>query len=202
MESIASKEEVVEQKTEFLEIEVKFRADGIDRMQFKELAKSLNPKEFLYVESTDTYYEHSLNDFLRYRAPAESSKDKRAELTFKKKHNDTHNVVRTEVNLRVDQNKIDVIKEFCEGLGYVFNFEIWKACDIYKYEDATLVYYTVKDGDGTLKNYMEIEVKEGYPKTIDEGRAIILKYEKLIESLGVTYRNRLNKSLYELYRKG
>lgn len=187
--------------TEFLEIETKYRADSIDRLKFKELAKNLNPKEFMYVESTDTYYIKSENEFLRYRASAENTKSKRSELTFKKKHAESNNLVRTEVNLRVDANTPQTVREFAEGLGYAFNFEIWKICDIYFYEDADIVYYSVRDEAGKYQSFLEIEVMEGFPKTQEEAKAIISKYEKLLEPLGITPQNRLRKSLYEMYRK-
>jgi len=194
-------EEVNKKDIEFLEIEVKFNADNIDRFIFKDLAKSLNPKEFIYVESTDTYYEKELNEFLRYRAASESSKSKRAELTFKKKHKENNNIVRTEVNLRVDPSNPETVKAFAEGLGYKENFVIWKACDIYRYDDATLVYYSVKDTNGKYNHFMEIEVIEGLPETEEEAWEIIRKYEKIIEPLGITPQGRLRKSLYEMYRK-
>lgn len=190
-----------EENTEFLEIESKYKADNIDRLKFKEIARNLKEKEFLYIESTDVYYIKSEDEFLRYRMSAENTSSKRAELTFKKKHKNTNNIVRTEVNMRVDHNKPEVIATFCEGLGYQRNFSIFKICDIYKYEDATLVYYSVRDEDGKYASFIEVEVTEGFPKTQEEGLEILRKYEKIIEPLGITPQNRLRKSLYEMYRK-
>lgn len=184
-----------------LEIEVKFNADGIDRLAFKDLVKSLNPNDFLYVESTDTYYLKNEINFLRYRASAENSKSRRAELTFKKKHNENHNIIRTEVNLRVDSNSPETVQDFAEGQGYKKNFIIWKACDIYYFDDCNLVYYSVKDESNVYSHFIEIEVLEGLPETEEQGWEILRKYEKLLEPLGITYKNRLNKSLFEMYKK-
>lgn len=189
------------EKIDNLEIEVKFNANGIDRLVFKDLVKSLNPKDFLYVESTDTYYLKTDNDFLRYRASAENSKSKRAELTFKRKHNENNNIIRTEVNLRVDNNTPQTVQSFAEGLGYVKNFSIWKACDVFYFEDCNIVYYSVKDESNKYNHFIEIEVLEGLPETKEQGLEILRKYEKLLEPLNLTYKNRLNKSLFEMYRK-
>ena len=105
----------------FLEIECKYNGDDINRIAFKDLAKSLNPKSFIYVESKDVYYVRQENEFLRYRMAAENKKggedEHRSELTFKKKHIDQNNWVRTEVNLRIDKNDPALIVAFCEGLG-------------------------------------------------------------------------------------
>lgn len=190
-----------EEGTEFLEIESKYRADKIDRLKFKELGNSLNPKNFLYVESDDTYYTKSETEFLRYRAADKNTKSKRSELTFKKKTARNNNLVRVEVNLRVDTNTPETVKEFAEGLGYKFNFQITKYCDIYYYDDADIVYYSVRDEEGKYQSFMEIEVMEGYAKSQEEAKAILSKYEKLLEPLGITYQNRLRKSLFEMYRK-
>ena len=186
---------------EFLEIEVKFRADGIDRLKFKELVRSLNPKEFIYIESTDIYFTKSNEEFLRYRMSAENTKSPRSELAFKKKHSTNNNIIRTEVNLRVDPNKPDTVQAFSEGLGYKKNFEIFKICDIYRFDDAVLVYYSVRDELGKYASFVEIEVTEGLPKTEQEAWDIIAKYEKILEPLGVNAQKRLRKSLFEMYRK-
>lgn len=199
MTQTATKEEPP--NMEFLEIETKYRADNIDRLKFKDIAKSLTPLDFTYIESTDIYYVKSEEEFLRYRTSAENTKSKRAELAFKKKHKSDNNIIRTEVNLRVDQNNTETVDAFCQGLGYKYNFSIWKACDIYFFDDAVFVYYSVKDDAGKYASFIEIEVKEGYPKSEEQAWEIINKYEKLLVDLGISPQNRLKKSLYEMYRK-
>ena len=120
----------------FLEIETKYDADSIERLEFKALLKGMSPTSFFYVESSDQYFVKSDTEFLRFRMPPGNG-DQRAELTFKKKHGTLNNNVRTEVNLRVDMNKPELIAAFCEGLGYKFDFSIYKMCDIYFFEDAS-----------------------------------------------------------------
>lgn len=190
----------MEEALKFYEIETKYRADNIERLSFKDLARTIAGAKLEYIESYDIYYTREGDEFLRYRY-SEDKKEKRAELTFKKKHNQLNNIVRTEVNLRVDANSIDTVEAFAEGLGYKKNFKIWKLCDIYKLDDAVLVYYSVKDEEGKYQHFIEIEVKEGLPKSEEEAWAIINKYEKLIEPLGISPQNRLKKSLFEMYRR-
>ena len=186
--------------SKFLEIETKYDADGIDRIAFKGLLQSMNPHTFIYVESTDTYFSKG-DDFIRYRSPPTNEKSKRSELTLKKKHVSGNNVVRTEINLRVDPNEENVIIAFCENLGYVRNFSIYKMCDIYFFEDADVVLYTVIDEDKKQSNYLEIEVDESKEFSEEQGREILSKYEKLLAPLGLNPKKRMKKSMWEIFRK-
>lgn len=189
---------------QFLEVECKYNADDISRTAFKDLATSLNAKSFLYIESKDVYYVRSENEFLRYRMPAEnmqSVEENRSELTFKKKHMDQNNWVRTEVNLRVDLNSPELVDAFCVGLGYTKNFSIRKACDIYFFDDADIVYYSVKGEDGKYAHYLEIEANEDIGMTHEQSWEVILKYEKLLLPLGISPQKRKKLSLFEMYRK-
>jgi predicted adenylyl cyclase CyaB len=190
---------------EFLEVEYKYDASCIDRMIFKDLVKTFNPKSFIYVESSDIYYAKSKDEFLRYRKPSEnklSGEENRQELTFKKKSVDKNNWTRIEVNLRIDLNDPFLVHSFCEGLGYKKNFEIVKSCDIYFFEDGDLVYYSVKDQDGKYKCYIEIEAVEDCGHTREQSLEILQKYEKMLAPLGITAQNRKRLSLWEMYRKG
>ena len=185
----------------FLEIEVKYDAGGIDRLAFKALANSLKPKSFLYIESKDVYYAKNENEFLRHRNPPDFSEDKRSELTFKKKTAEGNNNIRVEINLRVDANTPEIVEAFCLGLGYTRNFTIVKYCDIFWYEKCDMVYYTVTDEEGKSSNYVEIEVLENLNLSEEESWAVITEYEKLLAPLGITSRNRKRLSLWEMYRK-
>ena len=188
----------------YIEVEVKYNADDIDRIAFKDLAKSLSPKSFIYVESKDVYYVRAENEFLRHRLPAENRggpEEHRSELTFKKKHKENNNWTRTEVNLRVDLNETALVDAFCEGLGYKRNFSIEKCCDIYFFEDADIVYYTVKDEDGKYAHFCEIEASEDIGMTQEQSWDVVLKYEKLLAPLGITPQKRKKLSLYEMYVK-
>lgn len=187
----------------FLEIETKYDASGVDRVKFKKLLRSMEPKKFVYVESTDIYYaKEDLDDFIRYRmAPESDLRSKRSELTLKRKHAEGNNVVRTEINLRVDPNDPKTIEAFCAGLGYTKNFEIYKICDIYFFDDADVVYYSVMDESGKTSDFLEIEVDEAIDATEEQARDIISKYEKLLAPLGLSPQKRMKRSLWEIYRK-
>ena len=189
----------------YFEIEVKFNAEEINRFAFKDLAKSLNPTSFIFVESTDIYYAKNENEFLRHRLPAENkggSEEDRSELTFKKKTTGQNNWNRVEVNLRVDKNDPALVAAFCEGLDYKRNFSIVKSCEIFFYPDADLVLYNVKDEAGKYAHYLEIEASEDIGMTQEEAWNVILKYEKLLAPLGITAQKRKRLSLWEIYRRG
>jgi len=189
----------MEQK--FLEIETKYDADDIDRLKFKALAGTLNPTRFLYGEGFDIYYIKEGDDFLRHRKPMVNSDDKRAELTFKKKSTDKNNMIRIEVNLRIDLNSDDTVAAFCEGLGYKRNFSVYKMFDIYFFDDANIVYYSVLDEAGKIQSFLEIEASEEIGLTEDKAWEIVQKYEKLLAPVGITAQKRKRLSLFEMYRK-
>jgi adenylate cyclase class IV len=194
-----------EELLDFKEIEYKYSAEEIDRMVFKDLVKSLNPKSFIYVESVDVYYAKSKDEFLRYRKPSEnklSGEENRQELTFKKKLNENNNWSRFEINLRIDLNDPFLVDQFCEGLNFKKNFEIKKFCDIFYFDDADLVYYSVKSEDGKYAHFLEIECLENCGMTKEQSLEILQKYEKLLAPLGITPQKRKRLSLWELYRKG
>ena len=185
----------------FLEIETKYDATDIDRMKFKVLAKSLNPTRFIYGEGTDIYFVKADDDFLRYRMPMVNSDDKRSELTFKKKSVKNNNMIRTEVNLRVDMNNAQLVNAFCEGIGYKKNFSVYKLFDIYFFADANIVYYSVLDESGKTANFIEIEASEEIGLTESQAWEVVQKYEKLLNPIGINPQRRKKLSLFEMYRK-
>jgi adenylate cyclase class IV len=65
------------------------------------------------------------------------------------------------------------------------------------------VFYTVKDENNKLAHFVEIELDEEsiHKLTLSEAMDKIRKYEKVLEPLGITHKNRLKKSLYEMYVK-
>jgi len=186
----------------FKEFETKYCLDGDKVFEFKQLVENLGEQyDFIYVQGPDHYYTKSDGSFLRYRK-ADNDKTGRAELTMKTKPTGaSHNILRKEINLRVDKNSFNTIEEFASMLGYSFNFKIWKMCHIYKFKDVTLVFYTVRDEKSEMTHFVEIEIDEDLiPKlTEEEAWNIIRKYERVLSPLGITHRHRLNKSLFEMY---
>jgi len=192
----------------FVEFETKYRIEPQVLTQFKELLDNTEGlKKFIYVEGPDVYYTKA-EGFARYRKASHGLDNNRAEVTLKVKPvGAKNNIIRKEVNWRVDETPKEAIAEGLMEMGFKFNFSIWKSCHIYNLEDATLVFYTVYDTtDGKspkTDNFIEIEVCEELAPTLSESEAwqIIVKYEKLLEPLGITPQKRLRKSLFEMYKR-
>ena len=187
---------------EFVEFEVKFRVDGGLVYDWKKLVSALpGITEFLYLESDDIYYVKD-EAFLRHRFTS-SDLSKRQEITFKRKIKDHNNIYRVENNVRCDGNTVEGVADFCNNLGFKRNFKISKYVHIYKFEDATLPFYTVIDENGKHDHFIEIEVDEAKLSTMTEDQAweVIQKYEKILAPLGIIPQKRLRKSLFEMYRK-
>ena len=185
------------------EFESKYRVDGDKIYEFKKIVENLDGYNFLYIQGPDYYFTKEDGSFLRYRK-AENDNKNRAEVTMKEKPEDAkNNIIRKEVNWRVDKTPYNTIKAGALMQGYDYNFRIWKMCHIYNFKDATVVFYTVKDDNEKLDHFIEIEVDEDTIHKLTEKEAwmVIEKYEAIFEPLGITYRNRLRKSLYEMYVK-
>lgn len=197
------------------EAEVKFRVEESILNDWKQLVSALKEqegfdyKEFIYVDSDDVYYTNVKKpkdvayQFIRHRF-SDDKKNKRVELTSKKKLNDSNNILRKEWNIRVDSKdtkKEDIAEWISEGLDYTYDFTISKYVQIYKFADATLPFYTVIDEKGDRKTFIEIEVDEDLLSTLteDEAWGIIRKYEAVLAPLGINPKKRLRLSLYEMY---
>jgi adenylate cyclase class IV len=146
--------------------------------------------------------------FMRYRRPSHGLDGDRKELTTKYKQDGSkNNIQREEKNIRVDKTDEETITKFVTDLGYKINFSIWKTCHIYNFDDATLVFYSVYDTTNgkasKMDNFVEIEVSEEKVHGMTEAQAweIITKYEKALESVGLSAKTRLRKSLFEMYKR-
>jgi len=190
----------------YIEFESKYRLDLKNHFKWKEIVSNIEGlKEFVYAESDDIYYTKNNQDyeFIRYRF-SNTTKEKRAELTIKKKTNENNNIKRFEKNLRVDYNSKDTVESFVESLGFKKNFRIKKpGVHIYRFKDATLPLYTVIDEKENIDHFIEIEINEDLISQITEQEAwdIIKKYEDYLKPLGISPQNRMKLSLFEIYRK-
>jgi len=196
------------------EFECKYRVEPHVLVDFKNIVEHLpETKSFLYVEGPDYYYSHpSFDDrsFGRYRRPSFGLDGGRAEWTVKRFPDGAKNAIqRLEMNWRVDQTPEDDVKRGAEVMGFVLNFAIKKSCQIYKFDDATLVFYTVYDiTNGTtaekVDHFVEIEVCEkkiSQGLTEDEAWAIIEKYEKILAPIGISSKKRLRSQLWDMYKR-
>lgn len=179
------------------EIETKYSADNIDMADFVKLVQPLNP-EWMMVSSYDDYFTNDKGEFIRYRYH-----DSMGELTIKRKTVGSNNNNRIEVNVPTDGKSGASIEAFADLLGYKKNFSIFKTCKIAFLEKAVLVYYVVYDENlNEKKRFIEVEAKETYNWTSEEEAwATVVEYENMLAPLGLSAKNRLKKSLFELFKK-
>lgn len=176
--------------------------------RFTEFAETLKKDDKQRLETLLAETVGQFPPFMRYRRPSHGLDGNRQELTTKyKQEGSKNNVQREEKNIRVDNTKEDTIKSFITDIGYKTNFSIWKTCHIYNFNDATLVFYSVYDTTNgkasKMDNFVEIEVSEEDIHNFTEAQAweIITKYEKALESVGLSAKTRLRKSLFEMYKR-
>lgn len=205
-----------------VEFETKYQVDDHQLIEFKQLVESCEEeKSFIYVEGPDQYFTYpdwwfknnpqwdAEGTFARYRKPSYGLDNGRRQVTWKYKPTGTsNNIQREEYNWDIKDNiSDDVVIKQLERSGMKFNFSIVKNCHIYKFEKATLVFYTVYDiTDGKPKktdSFVEIEIDEDLIRglTRDQAFEIITKYEKLLAPLGISAKTRLKLALFPRYRR-
>lgn len=213
---------IEEESLEHIEFETKYEVESHILVQFKQLLDGLGQdKEFIYVEGPDFYYVYPdwwfknnpqwdpSGTFARYRKPSYGLDNGRRQVTWKYKPRiSKNNIQRKELNWDLADKTSDAsVNEQLECNGTTFNFSIIKNCHIYKLDDATLVFYTVYDTtDGKPKradNFVEIEVNEEKIAKMTEEEAwdVIMKYENLLEPIGINAQKRLKRSLFDRYRR-
>lgn len=181
----------------FKEIETKYSADNINMKDFVSLVSPLNP-EWVMVSSYDDYFTNDKEEFIRYRYH-----DTMGELTIKRKTSDINNNNRIEVNLPTNGKSSAVVEAFVKLLGYELNFSIFKTCKIGILDKIVLVYYVVYDRDlNELRRFIEVEAREDFRWESEQAAwDEVTKYEAMLAPLGITPKNRLKKSLFELFKK-
>lgn len=183
----------------FKEIEYKYDAAEIKMEKFEELMATLPaPRKKMMVSSYDDYFTDSSDNFIRYRYT-----DGRGELTIKRKLSEKNNNERIEVNVPTAGDNLKTVTAFCDLLSYRHNFGIFKTCKIYWIDKVVLVYYVVYDKElKELRRFIEVEADEDLEwATEQEAWDEVAKYEKHLEPLGITPKNRLRKSLFEIFKK-
>lgn len=183
---------------QFKEIEYKYDGNAMAMEKFVELMETFTVKKKMMVSSYDDYFTDTNGNFIRYRYT-----DGRGELTIKRKLSDKNNNERIEVNVPTAGDNLKTVTAFVDLLGYKHNFGIYKTCKIYWIDKVVLVYYVVYDKElKELRRFVEIEADEDlHWDTEEQAWEEIAKYEKLLEPLGITPKNRLKKSLFEIFRK-
>jgi adenylate cyclase class IV len=183
----------------FREIETKYDADKIKMEDFLKIIDKMPIRKKLMVSSYDEYFTNTEGDFVRYR-----HNNDHGELTIKRKTKDSNNNQRVEVNLPTRGDNVSTVKAFLNLLGYQHNFSIYKTCNIFWTDKVDLVYYVVYDQElKERRRFIEIEADESLDWTSEEEAwNEILKYERMLEPLGITPQHRLRKSLFEIFKAG
>jgi len=202
-EEVKSEEPKIARFTEF---ETKYNSDITNLSQFKSIVETIpDLLDFTYAEGPDTYLTKPDGSFGRYRVAKYPSDTKYAQWTLKfKPVGAKNNISRLEYNWRVDGTPEQEILDGATAMGFTFNFKITKQCHIYRFKDATLVFYSVREEGITKEDYyVEIEITEEtvHELTEDQAWEVIRKYEKILEPVGVNAQKRLRKSLFEMYKK-
>jgi adenylate cyclase class IV len=184
----------------FKEIELKYDAVNIGMGRFVDLVETnFVVRKKMMVSSYDDYFVDLNDNFIRYR-----HHDGRGELTIKRKTTDKNNNERIEVNLSTAGDNLKTVTAFVNLLNYQYNFGVYKTCKIYWVDKVVLVYYVVYDKElRELRRFIEIEADEDLQWSSEqEAWNEVIVYEKMMESLGISSKNRLKKSLFEIFKKG
>lgn len=187
--------------SEFQELEFKYKADTVKLTDFQALAEKLGAKKKYDVSSWDQYYTHKSNEdyFIRYR------ESDTPELTKKRKTKDANNWERVEVDLPLDGSRIknDIVDKFVSLDGYEKNFKIYKSCFIFWFDLTNMVYYTVYDENmKEIGRYIEVEVNKDQIQEVgkDTCLAHLSELEEELEKLGISKKNRMKRSLFEIFK--
>lgn len=206
---------------EHVEFELKFKVEDHLLIEFKQLLESMpDERQFTYVEGLDQFFTYPdswfklmpqwdpAGTFIRYRKPSYGLDNGRRQVTWKyKPAGAKNNIKRKEHNWDIGDTAESTLHEQLQDSGATFNMQLVKTCHVYKLKDATMVFYTVYDTtDGTPKrstSFIEVEVCEELIAGLNEEQAwdIARKYEKLLAPLGITPNKRMDRSLFEIYRR-
>lgn len=181
---------------DYIEIETKYNADHVSLEEFNNLMEPFGHDKKMMVSSYDDYFIDKDNNFIRYRYS-----DDRGELTIKRKTTDKNNLNRVEVNLPTNGDDFKTVEAFCNLLNYKHNFGIYKTCRIYWVDNAVVVWYVVYDKSmKELRRFIEIEADEDHEwASEEEAWEKVVEWEHKLKSIGITSRNRLKKSLFEMF---
>lgn len=182
---------------EFKELEYKYKADDVGLKQFQELMTNIGYDKNVSVSSWDTYYTKNDSDFIRFR-----ESPYKPEFTMKRKTSDNHNWYREEVDLPLDPKRLtsNIVKKFAKLLGYEQNFKIYKSCFIYWNKYVNFSYYIVYDEQMIeLARFIEVECNKSEVKNVEESVEILKSYEKSLSNIDITPKNRLKRSLFEMF---
>lgn len=182
------------------EIEFKYSAKDIELKKFVAFCKSFfKTDDYQIICGQDDFYENKdqPDAFCRHRVG-----DKTNQLTFKRKLS-KNNIVRIEHNINLEPStSTDLIKRFCEDLGFMYNTSLRKNSFIFSNELFTAVYYICYTEDrNELGRFIELELSEEIDWGTAKKAVLWLKeVEKKFMPIGISPKKRITRSLWELYR--
>jgi adenylate cyclase class IV len=189
-----------------IEFETKYRVDKMTVESFvlhmKAYESDKDYKDTLIFQDIQDDYYVSGGEFIRHRYSERYGSNT---LTWKKKLRGGDNIIRKEINAELkDNNKegIENTKELIKGIGFKLDFTIHKpVVYIFEFESVYIPYYSVVNEDGEISRFIEIEIKEDkiHKFTEEEAWGLIRSWERRLSPLGISYRNRMNKSIFEIY---
>lgn len=192
--------------SEHNEIEAKMSADHVPFDAFRRfIAAFPGMDQYIHIVGPDRYYESGVN-VVRHR---EDRKDKRHELTVKRRKSDGSTRDRVEIDLHFGKKTAPKdVDAFLLATGFTKVFTLVKEAHIYWVQltdnlKATFVIYDVwkEDDDGKrsdLRRFIEVEAEKGSAVTAETAKRHLRSQVKLLQAqfgLGEP----LNDSLYELY---
>lgn len=185
---------------EGFELEYKYRADNVLLEDFRRFCASLGDSEHVEAAGYDYFFADPKRDgdFLRHRIGPEFN-----QLTLKRKLDD-NNVLRNEYNIMLAQDtQVSQVDALAHSFGFEFNRRIYKNVFVYKYDKYTVCFYACYDDNlKELGRFVEIEMAEEYPwQSKEEATKLLQILEDKVGVLGITYKNRMRKSLFEQFRK-
>ena len=188
------------------ELEFKYLANDIKMKEFNKFATELNPEQRVEVSSWDIYYKSTglalPFEFMRYR------QGPKPELTIKIKANEKNNNARTEIDIPLnpgipDQEVEHIVSSFCEQFGFKEEFRIFKFCSIFFYEKTDMVYYvTFNEEMKELDRFIEVEARKDRKfDSAEQAWALVHELEQKLSVFGITPKNRMKKSQWELNKR-
>ena len=181
--------------TKHREIERKYNAAYIQRKDFVNLFKKLKYKKYDAFNSVDYYFssDNKNIEFVRYREGSKNHPGSCSDITIKNFINSATN--RFELPIKIDKkNKTNDILYFLRLLGMKFSFSVKKFCDIFYFSDASIVMYSFKIKEKTIK-ILEVEV-------YGSNFMVFKKYERILEKLaGFSNLDLLKKSKYQIIKE-
>lgn len=201
------------QSTQWNELELKWDIWNITMADFKawmQLAYPVYQNDSFYhhVEGRDDYYRNEGN-VVRHRYGAIGA----GELTVKVRTSHTSIVDRMEVDLHLDGDEPQAVKNFLKLIGYKLDVSLFKTADIWNLPAENVIgaprviiasydiFRLTEGGQSALsepRRFLEVEVEKSPSITVGEAHQILHQWDSNLRSKW-TLGEPLKESMYEIY---